>query len=274
MRVLKWVFHPVNLLIVIVLVALYINRQTLFPELSNSPEVQQLVGRVDSVIDAIDEGVTAISADVVERVAPEETPDNATAEGRAETSVTAADSSVETPQPRFDDLPTMEATPAEAILLEEAAEEQQPDPAEMADSEENTDRSAAVVTEAPSESSGAEESAGEPMALWREARRAAWAEQPERAVEQYRALIALQPDNYDAYGEMGNVLLRMGEREAAVDAYSRAAMLITRSDYPQVAWRVLEIVARLDREKGNELYEAIRRQQISSARPRARVENQ
>jgi hypothetical protein len=64
------------------------------------------------------------------------------------------------------------------------------------------------------------------------------------------------------------VLLRKGDTGAAAEAYYQAALLLTESDYPQVAWRVLDIVSRLDQEKANELYQAIRQQQISSAQPR------
>jgi len=292
-RALKWLFHPVNLLIIVVLVALYLNRQTLFPELAESPEVRQLVSRVDGVITSINNSVAELQNSVEGEVdievadTAQAPPDPAVSSAEKESQHTSANSEHGVQQeqapltaqaptsPSFDDLPDMRAVEPEAAnepAKQAAQEEEAVSPVEETKLE-------TVVEQLPlnaggsdrdMQAAGAERAtpAAEPLALWKAARRAAWAGKSEAAVEHYRALIALQPDNYDAYGELGNVLLRQGEREAAAEAYYQAAMRLTRSNYPQVAWRVLDIVSRLDQEKASQLYQAMREQQLSSAQPR------
>lgn len=285
MRVLKWLFHPVNLLIVIVLVALYINRQTLFPELSESPEVKQLVSRFDSVIETLDQGVNQLSGEA-NGGGPEDDTDAA---GSGETgipvnvaeppqeqaaAVAMAEEGTAHSSGRYDDLPEMRAVEPDSM-----AEQPRPVPQSSADmtdalpSETPGGDVTSQVTRVDVKAESADTEAGtadeeSPLAIWQAARQAAWNGEAESAIESYRALTVLQPDNYDAYGEMGNVLLRKGDTEAAAEAYYQAALLLTKSDYPQVAWRVLDIVSRLDQEKASELYQAIRQQQISSAQPR------
>lgn len=297
MRALKWLFHPVNLLIIVVLVALYINRQTLFPELAESPEVKQLVSRVDGVIASLNNNIAELKESVQEPVpadpsaeselsptsaptpAPEQSPgpDAAANAGQDEDAQGHAPApAVAPPAQRFDDLPEMrpigpvgESEPSQQVEQElPPAGPQQPAAA------------AAVAPQRAGESSadsqaigtGQAKPSGEPLAIWKAARRAAWEGNTEQAVEHYRALIALQPENFDAYGELGNVLLRRGDNEAAAEAYAEAAMLLTRSNYPQVAWRVLDIVSRLDQERASRLYQAMREQQLSAAQPRRQTQ--
>lgn len=95
------------------------------------------------------------------------------------------------------------------------------------------------------------------LSLWQTARRNAWEGNNDAAVETYRALIELQPENYDAYGEMGNVLIQHGDSAGAVEAYSQAALLLGKSGYPQAAWDVMNIVAQLDRDRAQQLHEAL-----------------
>lgn len=93
------------------------------------------------------------------------------------------------------------------------------------------------------------------VAVWQSARRAAWDGNSDASVENYRALIALQPENYDAYGEMGNVLLQMGDTDGAVDAYAQAARLLSKAGYSQAASHVVNIVAKLDQNRAVQLHE-------------------
>ncbi len=93
------------------------------------------------------------------------------------------------------------------------------------------------------------------VAVWQSARRAAWDGNSDASVENYRALIALQPENYDAYGEMGNVLLQMGDTDGAVDAYAQAARLLSEAGYSQAASHVVNIVAKLDQNRAVQLHE-------------------
>lgn len=98
---------------------------------------------------------------------------------------------------------------------------------------------------------------GDAQTLWQTARRNAWEGNSDAAVEAYRALIELQSGNYDAYGEMGNVLLQQGDSAGAVEAYSQAALLLGKSGYPQAAWDVMNIVTQLDQDKAQQLHEAL-----------------
>jgi tetratricopeptide (TPR) repeat protein len=294
---LKWLFHPVNLLIIVVLVALYINRQTLFPELAESPEVKQLVSRVDGVIASLNNNIAELKESVQEpaptapAAEPEVTPtsepvagqstgrDAAAIAGQQEDAGHALAPATAPPAQRFDDLPEMR--PIEPVGESEPPQQAQqeaealppPEPQQPATAASPAPQRAAESSAySQAAGTGQAKSAGEPLAIWKAARRAAWEGNPEQAVEHYRALIALQPDNYDAHGELGNVLLRRGDSEAAAEAYAEAAMLLTRSNYPQVAWRVLEIVSRLDQERASRLYQAMREQQLSAAQPRRQTQ--
>jgi tetratricopeptide (TPR) repeat protein len=95
------------------------------------------------------------------------------------------------------------------------------------------------------------------LSVWQTARRAAWDGNSDAAVANYRALIKLQPSNYDAYGEMGNVLLQQGDKQGAVDAFSQAALLLGKSGYPQAAWHVMNIVSQLDQAKAEQLHQTL-----------------
>ena len=54
MRVLKWLFQPVYLLLIIVIVALYVNREAIFSdEVAESLEAEALVGKVDALVERL-----------------------------------------------------------------------------------------------------------------------------------------------------------------------------------------------------------------------------
>jgi hypothetical protein len=93
-----------------------------------------------------------------------------------------------------------------------------------------------------------------PLAIWHAARTAVWQGDLIGAVSHYRQLIAVQPDNYDAYGEMGNVLLAQSEGTAAVEAYVNAARLIYRSGNIEMARRLAGVIAQLDEVQGRALF--------------------
>jgi tetratricopeptide (TPR) repeat protein len=105
----------------------------------------------------------------------------------------------------------------------------------------------------------------DPHTLWHQARAQAWMGEWQASLTSYQQLLKQTPNNYDAYGEMGNVYLRIGNLEEAVAAYSEAALMISRAGYPHVAWNVLGVVSRLDYQQGEALYQALREQQLSSA---------
>lgn len=266
MRILKWLFHPINLLIIVIVVALYINRHTLFPEFSESPEVKQLTNRVDSVIDSLNETVSSLAAE-------KDSDDLSKPETDTQTDIATASADVPV-APATDTRAVIDELPQATTVSPQEIPPQQsertiasvPQEKPMDSAAGEAEPTSPVASTVPADAS-ADHAAADPLALWEEARRAAWEGNNDKAIAQYRSLIALQPGNFDAFGEMGNVLLRKGDREAAVDAYYQAAMLLSKAGYPQGAWRVLDIVAHLDQKKAQELYQAIRSQQLGVAQP-------
>lgn len=96
-----------------------------------------------------------------------------------------------------------------------------------------------------------------PLEVWRAARAAVWQGNLQGAVTNYRTLIRLQPENFDAYGEMGNVMLAQGSVGEAIEAYATASRLIRRAGHRQMAFRVAAIVATLDRPRGEALFDEL-----------------
>jgi tetratricopeptide (TPR) repeat protein len=93
-----------------------------------------------------------------------------------------------------------------------------------------------------------------PLMIWHAARAAVWQGDLDGAVAHYRQLIAVQPDNFDAYGEMGNVLLAQANVAAAIEAYTAAARLIHQAGHLPMAYRLAGVVAEMDEEQGNALF--------------------
>ena len=265
MRILKWLFHPINLFIIVILVAVYINRHTLFPELSESPEVKQITDRVDSVIDSMNASISTLG--VPESKDESEVASLQTTSSVPQASADADSGAVVTSSDRqavADDMPNAPVVIPPSPVQPESNSVQTDETANTASA--NDTATGAAPVHAPDISTD-NQTGADPLVVWDAARRAAWEGKYDVAVGKYRELIGLQPGNFDAYGEMGNVLLRQGDMEAAVDAYYQAAMLLSQSRYPQVAWRVLDIVARLDQKKGQQLYEAMRQQQLGASHP-------
>lgn len=106
-----------------------------------------------------------------------------------------------------------------------------------------------VVDEAPVDDEGLE-----PLALWRAARSAAWQGDTALAIKRYRALIARQPNNPDAYGELGNLYVQQGQWPSAVDLYYKAALLLDAAGQPMMAGRLQRIMRGFDHKKADDLY--------------------
>lgn len=96
--------------------------------------------------------------------------------------------------------------------------------------------------------------------LWQEARLAAWQGDPAAAIKLYRRLLAQQPDNFDVYGEMGNVMLSNGDRDGAAEAYYQAALLLNATPHRAMAWHLLNVLSWLAPEKADRLYRELLQQ--------------
>ncbi len=217
MKLLKWITHPVNLLLVIIVVAIYLNRAELF-------------GTAESVA-GDDSHSTATDLDspseIVQSVDTAAVP-------------VATNTTAETDVPRVEEMaPTSAAEPAASGAVSEGVVQAR----ETASPSEEPPVTMAVTTD--------------PAETWRQARLAAWQGELELAVKRYRELAEQAPQSIDAYGEMGNVLMRMGDWSSAADAYQRAALRAAGSGELRTAWYLHSVVAGLDPQRAAELRKEI-----------------
>ena len=94
--------------------------------------------------------------------------------------------------------------------------------------------------------------------LWINAREEYHRGNIEVAIRNYQEVIAHSADNYDAYGELGNVYLSTGNNRAAADAYFEAAAILVKIGQVRRARSLLPMLSRLDRTKAEELNQLIR----------------
>jgi Flp pilus assembly protein TadD len=95
--------------------------------------------------------------------------------------------------------------------------------------------------------------------LWIAARTAFQNGQYEKSIGLYRDIIAANSDRFDAWGEMGNVYMRIGDSVQAGAAYYEAAAIMVRHGQPARARSVLPLLYRLDRNKARQLNELIQK---------------
>ena len=269
MRVLKWLFHPVYLLVIVVAVAVYINRDVLLAELSQSEEVATLSAKMDSVIASLQKDSERNEKQEVNK--PE-------------------DSRQQAGSLRDDSFPVHEDVPAaidavrqdssaggvvdvekEAVVASPGAHLQ----AEAFSADSSVDKgmytdegsAAEIQGESPEPEASASAdirasivpkvTAEQILRTWQQARIAAWQGDFASAIEYYQTVMTLQPDNFDAYGEMGNVMLRSGDREGAAEAYYQAAQLINKTPQRVVAWNLLNVIAGIAPHKAEMLYQEL-----------------
>ena len=106
--------------------------------------------------------------------------------------------------------------------------------------------------------SAADEPASTARQLWISAREEYHRGNVELSIRNYKEVIANSMDNYDAYGEMGNVYLSQGNRREAANAYFEAAAILVKLGEIQRASSLLPMLGRLDRAKAEELNQLIR----------------
>ncbi len=136
---------------------------------------------------------------------------------------------------------------AEAPAAEKAAEVEAPATTEQPASESPAETEALAA--AP-----AEENSNSPLD---DARKAALTGKMDKAEAAYRQLQKDQPDNYDAYGELGNLYLMQGKDKEAAKAYYQAALLLDKAGHDDEAIRLQRVVSRLDGELGTKLGQAL-----------------
>lgn len=93
--------------------------------------------------------------------------------------------------------------------------------------------------------------------LWISAREEFHSGNIDASIRNYQEVIANSNDNYDAYGELGNVYLSRGKYREAASAYFEAAAILVRQGEAHRARSLLPMLGRLDRSKAEELNQLI-----------------
>ncbi|PCI07383.1 MAG: hypothetical protein COB77_04820 [Gammaproteobacteria bacterium] len=75
--------------------------------------------------------------------------------------------------------------------------------------------------------------------------------------QSYQKVIAASPDNYDAYGELGNVYFNQGKNKQAASAYYEAAAIFVKNGQFNRANSLMGLLQRLDITKARELQKLI-----------------
>lgn len=276
MRLLKWLFQPTYILLIIVLVALYVNREAIFPEeVAESLEAEALIAKAEDVIEQLRNGV---AQSIAEAPQTEATSTSVAPQGLVSERDTADDAGASPAETVAEDKPTTVAVAEDHVTVATPVEENvvAESSAEAAMATTDTQSPLAVAPGVPQTSSdealeeGAEtepllpivppapvvpvaSAPAQALELWQAARAAVWQGDLDGASRHYHELIALQPQNFDAYGELGNVLLAQNNVPAAIEAYASAARLIRDTGNIEMAYRVVSIVATLDEGRANAL---------------------
>jgi len=93
--------------------------------------------------------------------------------------------------------------------------------------------------------------------LWISAREEYHRGNIDESIRNYQQVIANSSDNYDAYGELGNVYMSKGKYREAASAYFEAAAILVKLGHAGRAKSLLPTLGRLDRSKAEELNQLI-----------------
>ena len=85
--------------------------------------------------------------------------------------------------------------------------------------------------------------------VWIEARKAFYKRDFAESEKDYKRVISMTKDNYDAYGELGNVYFHQGKNSEAADAYMAASVILIRQGYTDRAKSLLGLMRYLDKDK-------------------------
>lgn len=276
MRVMKWLFHPVYLLAVIVAIVLFLNRGVLFAEPSQSGEVEVLIEKVDGVIESLQSGSAKSNTAEANRIDTQQMQTTPRQKDPIPAKQQDRPATVTTSNQQSSDKDVASAEEGTSNASQQVPEQVEPRITEnavggVAHNELQTadetwakgvtaiPDSGSPVTPGTGESTILEETTKRIRQTWQQARIAAWQGDHKTAILHYQTVVTLQPDNFDAYGEMGNIMLLTGDRDGAAEAYYQAARLISKTPYRMVAWNLLSAIAWLDPQKADKLYQELTR---------------
>lgn len=138
--------------------------------------------------------------------------------------------------------------PPQAMMQEPPARPPMPQPVTPAREPVPAGPPAAAVADKPASST---------RELWISAREEYHRGNIEGSISNYQQVIASSTDNYDAYGELGNVYLSRGKYREAASAYFEAASILVKQGQAGRARSLLPMLERLDRKKAEELHQLI-----------------
>ena len=138
--------------------------------------------------------------------------------------------------------------PPQQLMQEPPAQRLMPQPVTPAREPMPAGPSEAAVTDTPASST---------RELWISAREEYHRGNIEGSISNYQQVIANSSDNYDAYGELGNVYLSRGKYREAASAYFEAASILVKLGQAGRASSLLPMLERLDRKKAEELQQLI-----------------
>jgi len=103
----------------------------------------------------------------------------------------------------------------------------------------------------------ASQQAGSVKEIWVTARKAFYQRNYKLSEESYLRVIDSTEDNFDAYGELGNVYFNQGKNKQAAAAYFEAASILVRQGQTNRARSLSGLLRHLDRSKAEELQKTI-----------------
>ena len=103
----------------------------------------------------------------------------------------------------------------------------------------------------------ASQQAGSVKDIWVTARKSFYQRDYKLSEESYLRVIDSTEDNFDAYGELGNVYFNQGKNKQAADAYFEAASILVRKGQANRARSLTGLLRHLDRSKAEELKKMI-----------------
>jgi tetratricopeptide (TPR) repeat protein len=157
---------------------------------------------------------------------------------------------VMTQQPPASQQAARPQVPPRALMQEPPARPQMPQPVTPV-------REPAPAPAGPSATTVTDKPASSTRELWISAREEYHLGNIEGSISNYQQVIANSTDNYDAYGELGNVYLSRGKYREAASAYFEAASILVRLGQADRARSLLPMLERLDRSRAQQLDQLI-----------------
>ena len=88
---------------------------------------------------------------------------------------------------------------------------------------------------------------------WITARKSFYQRDYEKSIQSYQDVIDNTEDNFDAYGELGNVYFNQGKKQQAASAYFEAAAILIKKGQVNRAQSLMGLLRHLDKARAEEL---------------------